>query len=128
MITGFESLKVWHLAHALALKVYLLSRQFPRDERFGITAQLHRAALAIPTNIAEGSARQYSREFLQFCSIARGSIAETQYLLRFILDLKLINVNEYTDLRQEYEQVGKMVNSLMTYLRGNSKRKSPRHG
>lgn len=123
MITGFEGPKVWALAHQLALRIFLLSKQFPRDERFGITAQLRRATLAIPTNIAEGSARRHSREFLQFCSIARGSIAETQYLIRFIHDLQWIDANQHLELRREFEQVGKMLNALMTFLKNDSRKR-----
>lgn len=124
MIAGFEKLDVWKLSHELALRLFKISKQFPKDERFGITAQLRRAALAIPTNIAEGSARRHHKEFLQFCSISRGSLAEIQYLLRFVRDLDWIDPQRYDELRYEYERVGMMLNSLMTYLRGSRPRKS----
>lgn len=125
MITGFEDLDVWKLSHRLALQIFFLSKQFPKDERFGITAQLRRATLAIPTNIAEGSARRHHREFLQFCSISRGSIAETQYLLRFIRDLEWISKDQQVAMRQEYERVGQMLNALITYLSSDRVRKRP---
>ena len=126
MITGYEDLDVWKLADSLALKVYFLSKQFPKDERFGITSQLRRATLAIPTNIAEGSARRHSREFLQFCSISRGSLAETQYLLHFIRRLEWITSDQYGDIRKEYERVGQMLNSMITYLASDRVRKRRR--
>ncbi len=126
MITGYEGLDVWKLADSLALRVYFLSKQFPKDERFEITSQLRRATLAIPTNIAEGSARRHPREFLQFCSISRGSLAETQYLLHFIRRLEWITSDQYGDIRKEYERVGQMLNSMITYLASDRARKRRR--
>ena len=125
MIAGYEKLDVWKLSHELALRLFKLSREFQRDERFGITSQLRRAALAIPTNIAEGSARRHHQEFLQFCNISRGSLAETRYLLRFVRDLDWVDSKSYEAYGIEYERVGKMLNSMMNYLqRSTSKKKS----
>lgn len=123
MIAGYEKLDLWKLSHELAPHLFKLSKEFPRDERFGITAQLRRAPLAIPTNIAEGSARKHRQEFLQFCNISRGSLAETQYLLRFIRDLGWIDPQRYVEFRIAYERVGRMLNSMMTYLKGSGPKK-----
>ena len=117
MISGYEKLDVWKLSHELALKIYRLSRQFPRDERFGLTQQIRRSALAVPTNIAEGNARGHLKEFTQFCNIAKGSVAEIRYLLRFAIDYGILEQRQYLDLSEGYDRVGRMLNRLITYLR-----------
>ena len=80
---SFRDLEVWQQAMDLVVECYRLSEAFPKDERYGLTSQLRRAAVSIPSNIAEGHARQHTKEFLQFLSIARGSLAEleTQLIL-----------------------------------------------
>ncbi|MGH2348326.1 MAG: four helix bundle protein [bacterium] len=123
MIKGYEKLDVWKLTHALALEIFRTSEQFPRREQFGITMQLRRAAVSIPTNLAEGSARHYHQEFLHFCGIARGSMAEVHYLLRFILDLGWFSTETYEKYSVEYDHAGRMLNSLITYLRRQSSRR-----
>jgi four helix bundle protein len=123
MIRGYENLELWKQTHALALSLFRESEKFPRREQFGITMQLRRAALSIPTNLAEGSARHYHQEFLHFCGIARGSMAEVQYLLRFILDLGWFSTETYEQYSIEYDRAGRMLNSLITYLRKQSRKR-----
>ncbi len=77
----FTELKVWQRSHALFLDLYKLTAKFPGDERFGLTSQLRRAAMSVPTNIAEGSKRQSNVEYARFLNIAEGSLAETEYLV-----------------------------------------------
>jgi len=116
-MTGiFSQLKVWELAHQAALDVYKLTATFPAAERYGLTAQIRRAAVAVPTNIAEGNARASRREYLQYCYVARASVAEVEYLLRLALDLELIRQKEYSVLSEEYGQVGKMLQGLINKL------------
>jgi len=116
-MTGmFDKLKVWELAHHLALDVYKLTANFPAVERYGLMSQIRRAAVAIPTNIAEGNARGSRREYLQYCHIARASVAEVEYLLRLCLDLGLIKANEYAALSERYGQVGRMLQGLINKL------------
>jgi four helix bundle protein len=74
----FTDLKVWQRSHALVLRIYQLTAGFPAEERFGLGVQLRRAALSVPTNIAEGSKRQGSQEYARFLNIAEGSLAETE--------------------------------------------------
>jgi four helix bundle protein len=76
---GYKKLAVWHKSDELAYQVYLATKNFPKQEMYGITSQLRRAALSIPTNIAEGYARQGKNELRQFVSISLGSLAETKY-------------------------------------------------
>ncbi len=83
----FKSLKVWHKAHQLTLLVYALTRTFPREEMYGLTSQIRRAAASIPANIAEGSGRRSDGELRRFLQIARGSASELEYHLLLARDL-----------------------------------------
>jgi len=114
----YEKLEVWQLAHRLALDIYRVTREFPSAERFGLTSQLRRAAVAVATNIVEGNARKHRREYVQFCLIARGSLAETKYLLRLSADLALMKADDNHRLSGEYERLGAMLQSLITRLQG----------
>jgi four helix bundle protein len=78
---GYRDLQVWDKAMELVLEVYRITALFPQDERFGLTAQLRRAAVSVPSNIAEGHARTTRREYKTFLSIARGSVAEVEVQL-----------------------------------------------
>ena len=78
MTTDFRDLRVWEEAMALAERVYELVRRFPADERFGLSAQLKRAVVSVPSCIAEGNARRTTRDYLRFLSMASGSLAEVQ--------------------------------------------------
>ena len=78
----YERLLAWQKAHALALRVYSLSAMWPPDERFGLTSQIRRAAVSVPTNIAEGVIKRGPKEFRRFLDIALGSQTEVRYLLR----------------------------------------------
>jgi four helix bundle protein len=82
-MSNHKELKAWKRAMGLAKEIYTLSDTFPQREQFGLTAQIRRAVISIPSNIAEGSARNYDKEFIQFLYIALGSLAEveTQLLL-----------------------------------------------
>ncbi len=93
-VRDFQKLRVWRAAHQLALDTYNVSKSFPPDERFGLTAQMRRAALSIPTNIAEGAGRPTSRDYRRFLSISLSSIYELQYLIMAAGDL------EYLDRRK----------------------------
>lgn len=77
----YTKIEAWKTGDDLAVSIYQLTRDFPREELYGITSQLRRAAVSVPTNIAEGSARESKREYLHFLTIARGSLSEVQYLV-----------------------------------------------
>jgi four helix bundle protein len=86
-----QNLEVWKKSFALVTKLYLLTASFPSTEKYGITSQLRRAAISIPLNIAEGSARRSDKELLQFLYIALGSASELDTLLLLSKDLGFIN-------------------------------------
>jgi len=100
-----ENLRVWAEAMDLSELVYSMSREFPRREVFGLTAQLRRSAASVPTNIAEGCGRFHTRDFLQFLFIARGSLFELMTLLNLSLRLKYLSQMQYSRLREASEQV-----------------------
>jgi four helix bundle protein len=103
---------VWQRSHALVLEVYRLSSNFPRDERFGLTSQLRRAAASVPTNIAEGSKRRGSQEYARFLNIAEGSLAETEYLTVLSRDLGYLTPEAAKKPLAEISEVARMLHAL----------------
>ena len=98
MEKGYKKLIVWQKADEFAYQVYITTKKFPKDEIYGITSQLRRAAISIPTNIVEGSGRQGKNEFRQFTNIALGSLAEAEYLLEFCYRLDYLTKDDYNRL------------------------------
>jgi four helix bundle protein len=96
----FRDIKAWNKAHELALKVYRKSEKFPVEERYGLTSQIRRAAVSIPTNIAEGCGRGSDADFDRLVQIALGSASEVEYLLLLSRDLKLFRSEDYQTSRQ----------------------------
>ncbi|GAA5495041.1 four helix bundle protein [Rubritalea squalenifaciens DSM 18772] len=84
----YRDLKVWERAHAFVLEVYALTKFFPEDEKYGLTSQLRRAAISVPSNIAEGFSRWNNEDKLRFYNIAEASLAEADYQLLLAKDLK----------------------------------------
>jgi four helix bundle protein len=108
----FTELKVWQRRHALLLEIYRATVRFPQDERFGLVSQLRRAALSVPTNIAEGSKRQSNQEYCRFLNIAEASLAETEYLLMVSRDLKYLKAENSGILLRELTEIARMLNAL----------------
>src|SRR5271169_4410932 len=115
----FTELRVWQRSHASALSVYRLTAQFPPEERYGLTSQLRRAALSVPTNIAEGSKRIGRQDYARFLNIAEGSLAETEYLLMVGRDLGYIANKSYVGPQKEIEEISKMLYGLRKAVEGN---------
>ena len=116
MVTDHRDLEVWKRGHQFTLDIYRATRGFPKDELYGLTTQLRRAAISIPANLAEGGARQSRREFLQFCYIARGSASEIAYLLLVASNLGMLSSNVFARLREECERISKMLTTLIKSL------------
>ena len=106
---GYKKLIVWQKANDLAYKIYLVTKTFPIEEKYGITSQLRRAALSVPTNLVEGSGRQGKAESRQFANIALGSLLETEYLLDFTLKLKYLKGKEHKPLQDLRAEVGRLL-------------------
>jgi four helix bundle protein len=112
---GFKSyrdLEVWQLAMTLVKQVYQVTAAFPADERFGLVNQMRRAAVSVPSNIAEGHARSSTAEFQRFISIAMGSVAELETQVLLSLDLAFLNPDQQEQLMRKLDQVGKMLRGL----------------
>ena len=101
----FRQLQVWQRGHKLALSVYHASKSFPADERFGITSQIRRAAVSIPTNLAEGCGRESDAELARFLQMALGSASEVEYLLLLANELNYLATDDYTLLSQQTVEI-----------------------
>jgi four helix bundle protein len=112
----FRDLKVHQRSHALVLEVYRVTRHFPREEMFGLTAQLRRAAVSIPTNIAEGSARGTDKDFRQFLYVALGSSAELEYLVLLARDIEYISAADHDALQDAIGSVKRMLVAFISRL------------
>jgi four helix bundle protein len=93
----------------LAYEVYTVTKNFPKEEIYGITSQLRRAVLSVPTNIVEGYGRQGRNELRQFMNIALSSLAETNYLLDFCLKLNYLSTKQHKKLQELTQEVGKLL-------------------
>ena len=112
-----EKLDVWKKAVEMVTLVYELTKQFPSDERFGLTSQIRRAAVSIPANIAEGAARQTDKEFHQFLSIAQGSSSELETELLIARNLGYLKTEDYTRLYDEINTIARMIVGLSKTVR-----------
>ncbi len=115
----FRQLKVWEKAHQLALSVYKATAKFPKEELYGLTSQIRRASMSIPTNIAEGCGRNTDAEFARFLQIAMGSASETEYELILARDLEFLVNDNYENLHNGVEEVKRMLASLLKTIRAN---------
>ena len=104
---NFKQLKVWKKSHQFVLDIYKLSTTFPKEEQYGMTAQLRRAATSIPANIAEGCGRESKKEFTNFVNIALGSASEVEYFLLLVHDLGWIDPETYNDLNPQLIEIKK---------------------
>jgi four helix bundle protein len=87
VLEGVRKIKAWELADRFVVEVYRITRRFPREELYGLTLQLRRAAVSVPANIAEGSQRQYLKEYLQFLYVAKASLSEAEYYIHLAQQL-----------------------------------------
>ena len=109
-----KDLDVWKRSMDMVVNIYRLTRQFPSDEQYGLSSQIRRSAISIPSNIAEGSARSSDKEFKQFLYIALGSAAEVETQL--ILTEKLGYLNSVNDFLVEISDIRKMLTGLISYV------------
>jgi four helix bundle protein len=104
----YERLKAWEMAHRLALKVYEVTDRWPASEKYGLTAQLRRAAISAPANIAEGSAKRGNRELRRYLDIVLGSLSEVSYLLMFTRDRGVLDGKDFEMIDDLRDQAGKL--------------------
>ena len=116
----FHHLEVWGRAHRLALALYRVTRSFPKEELYGLTTQIRRAATSVGANIAEGCGRRSDRELRRFLLIAMGSASELEYHLLLASDLGLIDPSSHTTLGKELTGVKRMISGLLNRLKADS--------
>ena len=113
----FRQLKVWEKSHQLALAIYKETKKFPKEELYGLTSQIRRASMSIPTNIAEGCGMNTDKEFARYLQFAMGSASETEYQLILARDLGFIPKETHEKLHSNIEEVKRMLASLLKTLR-----------
>lgn len=113
---SYKDLLVWQKGMDLAKQVYRVTRAFPNEERFGLVSQMRRAAVSIPSNIAEGQARHTTKEFIQFISHAEGSVAELETQLRLAVDLGFSSEPETEKAFELVSDLRNMLNVLRRTL------------
>ena len=106
---GYRNLLAWKKADEFAYQVYLETKRFPKDELYGITSQLRRAALSVALNLVEGSARQGKNETRHFAAIALGSLSEAEYLLEFSFRLQYLDDPVFKKLESLREETGALL-------------------
>jgi four helix bundle protein len=117
-LKDFKELKVWTKAHAATIEVYRLTRLFPREELYGLTSQIRRAAASIGANIAEGCGRKSDGEMARFLHIARGSAVELDYHLLLARDLEFLPAASFGFLQREVDEIQRMLTSLIQRIQG----------
>lgn len=113
----YKDLDVWKRAVSLAIRVYQVTRTFPAEEKYGLCAQIQRAAISIPANVAEGWGRGSRKEYVQFLTVARGSLMELETHLFIAEGLEYITDEQLGALQRETADIGMMLNRLMQSLR-----------
>jgi four helix bundle protein len=115
-VRSYQELRVWQLGMQLARDVYQLSQTFPRHELYGLSAQMRRAAVSVPANIAEGHARESTKDYLRHLSIAMGSLAELETFLILAETLAYCSAHPVSELLKECDHEGKMLRMLQKRL------------
>jgi len=113
---GFRTLKAWQKAYELTLDVYKLTKRFPKEEMYGLTSQLQRAAVSVPANIAEGYERNHRKEYLQFLFIAKGSLGETETHLLLAKDLGYLSITDYSSVDDKRKEAARLLKGLIKSL------------
>jgi four helix bundle protein len=114
---NYKELKVWDKAHQLTLKVYQLTKNFPKEEIYGLTSQVRRSAASMPANIAEGCGKNSQLELAHYLNTSLGSANETEYHLLLAKDLNYFPAIEYEALAEQINEIKAMLISLITKVR-----------
>ncbi|HEX9805071.1 MAG TPA: four helix bundle protein [Candidatus Dojkabacteria bacterium] len=119
-INSFKDLIVWQKSIYLVKEIYKISKRFPDEERFGLTSQIRRSAVSIPSNIAEGRSRGSRKDFVRFLYVSLGSLSELETQLIIAKDLEFISSVEIEDIQNLIIELSKMLNRLITKLKANT--------
>jgi len=116
-VKTYRELQVWQKAHELVLVVFKMTERFPKSDQFGIVSQVRRSASSVAANIAEGFGRGTTKEFLRCLQIARGELEETRYFMYLGSDLGRITEEEFRNVNDECDSVGRLINAIGRSLR-----------
>ena len=116
-------LTVWQLADTLTMAIYQATKPFPKDELYGLTSQMRRAAVSVPANISEGAARKSQREFLQFLYIASASLSELGYYIRLSTHLGYLAAMTSADVAPLQKETARTLQGLITKVEADLKRR-----
>jgi four helix bundle protein len=112
----YTELQVWKTARAFTTYIYTLSGAFPKEEQYGLTSQIRRCAISIPSNIAEGAGRQHAKETIQFLTISRGSLYELETQIYIAYDIGFLSEAQLNECLAKIEVLGKLINGYMRHL------------
>ena len=113
LFENFDKLLVWQRAHSLVLKIYEVTNSFPKEEIWGLTSQIRRSAVSVPSNIVEGKARGSRKDFKRFLLIARGSLEEVKYQSLLAKELKYMNDEQYEEVAAMIDNVGRLLGGMI---------------
>jgi four helix bundle protein len=116
MLKNYRELKVWQRSYRLCLEIYKITKRFPNEERYGLTSQIRRAAVSVPSNIAEGYGRKTTPEYIRFLYIAYGSICELETQILLSGDLRYIETGKLEILQEGIGEVERMLKALTKSL------------
>jgi four helix bundle protein len=116
-MSHFRKILVWQKSISLVTKIYKITRTFPKEETFGLTSQIRRSSVSIPSNIAEGSGRESNKDFLRFLYISLGSLFEMQTQLEIAKNIIYINEEEFNLLYEDSREIERMLASLIRKLK-----------
>ncbi len=115
-IKSYKDLIVWKKAKDLAIEIYKITRDFPKEEVFGMTNQLRRAVVSISNNISEGTGRQYKKDTIQFLFVSNGSLNEVESMLQIANELGFIKEKQTDELVERTEEVRKLLKGFINYF------------
>ena len=118
-MTNYKTLEAWKKSMLLVKDIYLLTKAFPKDELYTLTSQIRRAAISIPSNIAEGSGRKHKKETIQFLHISRGSLYEVDTQLNIAILTNILTEEKFKPVSEQTEECIKILNGLITYYEKN---------
>ncbi len=115
-LEGFKKLEAWKKSYELALEIYRLTKMFPREEAYGLTSQMQRAAASVPVNIAEGYERKHRKEYVQFLFTSKGSLGELETFLMLARDLGYVSPERYGSVEQVRKNSARLLTGLIRSL------------
>ena len=115
-IESFKDLIVWQKGIELVNVIYKVTKHFPKEELYGLTSQTRRAAISIPTNVAEGWGRGTTKNYIQFLEISRGSLYELNTLMIIATNQEFLNPEKCVEIENTINEIGRMLNALITKL------------